>query len=242
MGARRAGGAPFFEEDTMSWRLRKGLSCCEVDDRLVFLDLEADRYFQLPAHLDTALLAALRGDARQDAEIDSLVAKRILIRSPNPPPSSPTTSIAPPSRSAVEQRTSAPDFDPITALEVVAITLSTLLQLKTRRLDRLIESLVAHRERMTMGSLSNASPHDMEQLLASAAMFRKARACVPVEPCCLPDSIALVRFLARRRLPAAIVFGVALDPFAAHCWVQTGDWVLNDTVGNVMAHTPIRSV
>ncbi len=226
----------------MSWRLREGLSCCEVDDCLVFLDLEADRYFRLPAHLDTALLAALRGDGRQDADVDTLVAKNILVRSSGSPPSSPTISIASPARSAVEQRTSAPDIDVITTLEVSALTCSTQLQLKTRRLDRLIESLVAYRDRMTRGSVSNASPHDVGQLLASAALFRKARACVPVEPCCLPDSIALVKFLARRRLPAAIVFGVALDPFAAHCWVQAGDWVLNDTVGNVMAHTPIRSV
>ena len=59
---------------------------------------------------------------------------------------------------------------------------------------------------------------------------------------CLLDSIALVRFLARRGLYAQLVFGVTDDPFSAHCWVQAGDLVLNDTVGDVSAHTPIRVI
>jgi len=52
----------------------------------------------------------------------------------------------------------------------------------------------------------------------------------------------LVRFLARRRLSASIVFAVTTNPFNAHCWVQSGDLVLNDTVGNAILHTPIRVV
>ena len=35
------------------------------------------------------------------------------------------------------------------------------------------------------------------------------------------------------------VFAVKGAPFAAHCWIQLGDIVLNDSVENVRAYTPI---
>jgi hypothetical protein len=58
----------------------------------------------------------------------------------------------------------------------------------------------------------------------------------------LLDSLAMVMFLAKRGLHASIVIGVTSAPFSAHCWVQTGDLVLNDTVGNARAFTPIRVI
>jgi hypothetical protein len=49
-------------------------------------------------------------------------------------------------------------------------------------------------------------------------------------------------FLARRGLYANLVFAVTTDPFAAHCWAQVDDLVLNDSVGNAQSYTPIRIV
>lgn len=225
----------------MSYRLREGLSYCEVDGALVFLDLEADRYFRLAERFRGALAAALGEEGQSNIDVDALVAKRILVRSTAASSSPPDAPITAATRSALEQRSSTPRLHLLTVLETTALVFSTQLQLRTRRLARILGSLVAYRDRMTAGRLSTvATP--TAQLLATTARFRQSRAYVPIEPCCLLDSIAMVRFLARRRIPAAITFGVALDPFAAHCWVQSGDWVLNDTVGNVVAHTPIRRV
>ncbi|GAD58270.1 hypothetical protein MBEBAB_0520 [Brevundimonas abyssalis TAR-001] len=39
-----------------------------------------------------------------------------------------------------------------------------------------------------------------------------------------------------------MVFGIKLVPFGAHCWVQAGETVLNDTVDNVSEYTPIMVV
>lgn len=226
----------------MPYRLREGLSYCEVDGCLVFLDLETDRYFRLPDRLGAALVAALRGDERPDADIDTLIAKTILVSSPASHLFSPARPIATPSRSAVEHRAKAPAIHALTVLEVATLVCSTQLQLKTRRLARILAALVARRQRLTAGAPAPTAPRVPDRLLDAAALFRQSRACVPIEPCCLLDSIAMVNFLARRRLPTTITFGVTLDPFAAHCWVQAGGWVLNDTVGNAVAHTPIRSV
>jgi hypothetical protein len=38
------------------------------------------------------------------------------------------------------------------------------------------------------------------------------------------------------------VFGVQSRPFAAHCWLQLGGVVLNDTVDHVKRYTPIMVV
>ena len=59
---------------------------------------------------------------------------------------------------------------------------------------------------------------------------------------CLFDSLALTNFLARYGVFATWVFGVQTGPFAAHCWVQHGEVVLNDTPDHVRRYTPILAV
>jgi hypothetical protein len=59
---------------------------------------------------------------------------------------------------------------------------------------------------------------------------------------CLYDSLALLEFLARYGIYPDWVFGVQTRPFAAHCWVQHGDVVFNDTVEHVTGYTPIMVV
>jgi len=77
---------------------------------------------------------------------------------------------------------------------------------------------------------------------ASAARFASARRFVPVAGNCLTDSLALSRWLAREGHSAALILGVKLDPFAAHCWVQSGGMVLNDHLESVGRFTPVRIV
>jgi hypothetical protein len=59
---------------------------------------------------------------------------------------------------------------------------------------------------------------------------------------CLFDSLSLLNFLARYGIHADWVFGVQARPFAAHCWVQLGDIVFNDTIEHVSGYTPIMTV
>jgi hypothetical protein len=57
---------------------------------------------------------------------------------------------------------------------------------------------------------------------------------------CLPRSLALVDLLARRGWRAHAV--LRQGPFAAHCWVQSGRMVLNDTPEAVACFTPILAL
>jgi|LNAP01.1.fsa_nt_gb hypothetical protein len=222
----------------MPYQLHENVTYCHVGDHLIFLDLNRDLYFQLSDRLERVFLAQLHGDPKPDAEVDDLVRKNILTPSSNAEDPQRTAAIVLPSISAVERKIAASNLDTPTALEVFATVCSTQLQLKTRQLKHLIHALIEYRQRKTtgVGTVPDSS------LLEAAATFRRARPYVPIETCCLLDSLSMLRFLSRRRLSASLIFGVTQNPFAAHCWVQAGDWVLNDTVGNVIAHTPIREI
>ena len=225
----------------MSCRLRDGLSYCQVDGCLVFLDLHEDRYFRLSHALEGAFLAWLRSDDAGGVDLAPLMENRILVPSPDASPIRRAGPVPPACRSALEHRSPGPGAGIATVLEVSGLVCWTQLQLRTRRLDRLLAAMQAQRDR-TASAIPLAAASTIVPLLESAARFRHARPYAPIEHCCLLDSIALVRFLARRGLSTRLVFGVTLHPFGAHCWVQAGDWILNDTVGNVVTHTPILEV
>jgi len=59
---------------------------------------------------------------------------------------------------------------------------------------------------------------------------------------CLRDSFTVVEFLARYGVFPTWVFGVRMNPFAAHSWVQEGSIVINDDVDHVNTFTPILTI
>ncbi|MEQ8073634.1 lasso peptide biosynthesis B2 protein [Xanthomonas hortorum] len=144
-----------------------------------------------------------------------------------------------PIRSAVEDDSAQPSVNFFTYLEVYATVRSTARQLKTRKLKEVLDELVVYRQTRT-AKYAGCTIETMEQrILKAASAFRRARRYVPVEPSCLLDSLSMTRFLSRRGPHASIVFGVTLDPFSAHCWVQAEGMTLNETIGQANAHTPI---
>lgn len=220
----------------MTYRLRDDLSFCRVDDGLIFLDIGHDRYFQLPPRLEHAFITYLEGDAASD--IAPLVERKILTDAAPLPSHEAAAAMPVPVRSAIERLARARRPRILAALEVLALVGTVHRQLKQRPLKAVLAALTAARRR----ALPQPVAEDEARLIETIDMFRRARPYVPIEPICLLDSIALTRFLARRGLYVHIVFGVAADPFSAHCWVQAGDMVLNDTVGHATSYTQIRVI
>jgi hypothetical protein len=72
--------------------------------------------------------------------------------------------------------------------------------------------------------------------------FNVLRPIYPRDYLCLFDSLALIEFLAHHGLFPTWVFGVTSDPFLAHCWVQEGDTLMNDTVEHVGPFVPLMTV
>ncbi len=226
----------------MAYRLRDDLAFCRVDDGLVFLDIQNDQYFRLPDVVERAFSAFL--DEREVATpgFQALVQERILVECSENQSMPLAIAIQAPTRSAMERSHPAPTFDVSTVLEVTAIVLSAKRRIRPRRLKAVLEALIDYRHSRSHGPTSGVSKSTEHALLRAFDQFSYARRYAPVEPSCLLDSVSLVRFLARRRLHANIVFGVTPEPLAAHCWVQAGSLVLNETVSDVAGYTPIRIV
>jgi hypothetical protein len=56
---------------------------------------------------------------------------------------------------------------------------------------------------------------------------------------CLWDCLLLRRYLEACGLSCELWFGVKVEPFRAHCWLQWGDVAIDDDPGIVGTYTPI---
>lgn len=223
----------------MGWKLHEDLSFCCVGGRIVFLDVGKDRYFRLQDSQERAFASLMDGNGADETDIRRLAAQHILEETAQPDVTPKPASIVRVTRSALEETDGdeMPGFR--AAAEVLMVTSSTYWQLKRTRLKGVLEQTATYRGRCIARATRIAKDHGPDSLHRASAVFMRARAFSPIDTICLLDSISMLKFLANRGLHANLVFAVASDPFSAHCWVQSGDTILNDTVGTAHAHTPI---
>lgn len=94
-------------------------------------------------------------------------------------------------------------------------------------------------------SVSNGLPAvaDATVIAPHLAAFVKLRPYVfAAHDACLFECLALSEFLAFKGILANWVFAIQFEPFAAHCWLQLGSMVLNDSVESVTQFNPIMIV
>lgn len=144
-------------------------------------------------------------------------------------------SLPEPAHSVLEMTLDPGKANAATTIKVLSITLSARRRLRNLALKDVLGAVLRCREASTP-SCAESHVVDLTQ------RFLRARLRLPMEPSCLSDSIALATYLALHGEFAHIVFGVTDVPFSAHCWVQVGNLVLNDTVGNATAYAPIRVI
>ena len=220
-------------------RIRDDLKFCRLDGGVIFLDLRKDSYFRLSEPLERCFIDYLQDKECSGDEISRLVLREILVDAPSRNDSESTKRIPAPSRSIVEQGDCVRrlKFSDITT--TLWITSSVRIRLKTSKLHGILSSLHDYRRSKAAPEPRTPTSPAESCLPEAAKAFLRARPYVPIETRCLLDSLSMTRFLARRGYYASIVFGVASDPFSAHCWVQAGDLLLNDSIGNVETYTPI---
>jgi hypothetical protein len=80
------------------------------------------------------------------------------------------------------------------------------------------------------GRARTSSPGTTERTINLTHIYHSLRPLYPRDYLCLFDSLALIEFLSYWEIFPNWVFGVLIDPFKAHCWVQDGKLVLADTV------------
>ena len=116
---------------------------------------------------------------------------------------------------------------------------SARLQMRCFSLERLVSRA---RARHPTGTAPHLQP-DLARVRDCVQVFRRLRPLLYTgHDACLLDSFTLRLFLARHGFGPRWVFGVRTGPFTAHCWLQDGTVVINDTPEQVRRFTPIMVV
>ncbi|MBT0667400.1 lasso peptide biosynthesis B2 protein [Novosphingobium profundi] len=223
----------------MELHIKPTLHFCFVEGRTIFLDEETNRYFCIPLDLDRPFqrIAEARertADGIPDDAVRALVgldileprlpgARTIADRCPLVHPNADLGT--PPPQSICVPTTAAALLQRLRADWIVA-------RCAIADIRRLIEQ-----ERGRFAPRKAARTHASDLKIARAmdvsdyVLGRKDR--------CLPRSIAIIRCCLRTGHEAALVIGVRINPFAAHCWAQRGSTVLGDSLEIARIYTPI---
>ena len=200
-----------------------------VDGRPIFMDDQTDAYFQLDSGEEARFLEEI-GNWGPPSPGQVLCAPvfgledALLVRADPPAPQGslldeiPTLG-RPPLRDV---------------LRAGRLTLGARLEIARRPISRVLSGLTAQR----LGGETGAA---RTGLADEALKFLAARRLIPLSPNCLSDSLALLRWLG----PAPglrLIFGVKLDPFAAHCWVQMHELLVNERPDVIEAFRPVRVI
>lgn len=215
--------------------LRDGISFCETSGRLLFLDVRRDRYFCLALPTEAAFQRLVR---RTPNSGDEQVEKRLLADGllcavagdvvPIP------CALPMPVASALDHAETRRPTGQTGALLRLA---GSELSLRFLGLRRALRAVARHKARVrpTVG-LSNAVIAEPGLDFHAAALLAS-----PLDRC-LPRSIATAHRYFSLGIRVDLVIGVKLQPFAAHCWVQQGEVLLNDRTDTVRNFTPILAI
>ena len=208
------------------------VSHCHIDGHTIFLDVAANRYTALAPEVAKALIA---GDwAKVPPGILRQADRFGWIRSNSRAARSTCGPIVVPGREfSAEVALGATSFKNVRS--AILALLGMRLALRVSSLDALLRRVQLDNSKTD----SSSSPGRLKDLVGA---FEAAERFVVGNDQCLLRSLALQRFLARNGHPSTFVFGIKMHPFAAHCWIQQEDVLLNDTLETVGAFRPIRAV
>jgi hypothetical protein len=184
----------------------------EIEGDLVVLDIDADRYYLVPSPARTA--AEFERRATKDRASSAQVLAGWTM---------PTASV-----NAADGRRS---------LGATANALFCLLTVSRLLRRRTFAELVTHIEQASPAA-RRRRPR-VEDLVAS---FAAVRPLFNYGRICRLDAPALCLLLRRYGFGARLVFAARLRPFAAHCWAQVEEAVVNETPDAVRQYTPILAI
>jgi hypothetical protein len=239
-----------------SYYLSRHTFFCLADNHYVFLDLQSDEYLCLGRKHTDALRVLLKGDRSGDmrathiclhdtgdldasAAIQALLKKGLIVENDAYGKSPIPARVAAPSTSTMDGiYKPKPRISLAHIWRFFAAAATADKNLRWESIERTVRT-VEHRKST---HTTAADSIDISTISDLFEIFHTLRPYYPRKYLCLFDSLALLHFLARYRVFPQWVYGVRLEPFAAHCWVQAGDAVVNDIIDNVRDYTPIMSI
>lgn len=200
---------------------REGLAWRVLDDHIIFLDVAKDRYFRLSEKDNRESVEQLGRNSKELWHQPDCLAR-------------PADWSAPSRSSPAIGRH---DF----SLPAIARAFWTQRRVEAR-LSKFPLSVVLSQLRSVVEMRSEKRTEISEKGLRFIGAFEDAPLLRTAADRCLAHSIALAACLAACGDQARVVLGVHSPPFAAHCWAQHADTVLNDNIEEVLRYQPILVV
>ena len=208
------------------------ISYCTVEGRTIFLDVRANRYFMLSEGAAEAF-AGGKLEKLNPATRAALEESLALMAGGFSPRSSASPVISGTLELSAEVGRSTPSLVQIArAIKAIATT----------RMDLAIHSLDTLLWKAQRLNRSCAEARPAQIIGGLVAAFEIAERLTVGRDRCLLRSLALQKFLARHGYASAIIFGVRLHPFRAHCWLQQDEIIMNDTIEVTGTFRPLRSI
>ena len=243
-----------------AYYLSKHVHFCDFGDRVVFLDLKADEYSFLNGSAAKAFqslsmppMAPSPGlgpqlvrqatdcghndlaDALSDVISAGILTQDARLGRPiAPDPISPATSTL----IDVEDEDMPGRLRPHHITAFFASTATAAARLRWGKIEKTVDAIRSRKAKHKSGR----SAFDAEKCRDLVGCYMKMRMLFPKNYLCIFDSLALVEFLARYNVWPNWIFGVQLDPWYAHSWVQHDGMVLNDDLERVQVYEPILAV
>ena len=216
--------------------ISKHVSWCMSGGTVILLDATAGRYVQLNNRLSQSFARIALADDQCvfDRDAIALLIERGYVRDADP---ADISTLIPLSVPMADSSAWTSDLLP-TPRHAFTLPLLTIL---TCRLAMAIIpfgwALQLHRcfrrsSRYTQ-PLRDDEPRQLVRQFEQAQSFVRARGK------CLPDAIALNLLARRSGYETWVMLGVRLDPFEAHSWVQTKQYILADQCERVCSFVPI---
>lgn len=122
-----------------------------------------------------------------------------------------------------------------------ALYIASVISAKTALRMRSLHGIVLRERRRTIAPSAVERTFDPVRASLLCSAYSRLRVIATGPGQCLFDSLALKLFLAKYGLFPQWVFGVRLNPFSAHCWLQHGETLVNDSLDFVGRFTPIMT-
>ena len=220
----------------MPYRLREKLHWCQCAGRVVFLDLMEDRYSCLSPDASAAFLRLSEGQAGGDESgpLRSLVRRGMLVEDRTAKSWKRGAGIPSASGDFAQEPYPAPSVAGL--LQAITEQCRWGLLLRTRPFSRIVERLGSR-----TGERRLADPGENQRIRNIISAFAAVSAFLPSEDRCLVRSLAFYSLCCRNGVRPVLVFGVRMNPFRAHCWVQLGGKVLIGDFEQVRLFIPIAA-
>jgi hypothetical protein len=236
------------------YALPSHVSMCTVSNGAVFLDLRRDKYFGIsvadarslsrvvpgwPASYPDDEVAPETAEERAITLAERFVADGLLSRQT---PAGKKVSIASTTSACRAFTSHTLEVRPhIRAIDMVRFSIAIIRATWQIRL-RSLEAIVL-RQQSTSRRQVHCRPIDLERMRQLVSIFDRLRPLVfTSRNRCLFDSLALLEYLAQYGVRPSWIFGVSVNPFAAHCWLQYGDLSLNSEIETTREYVPILTI